>query len=314
MLALLTAFILDLFIGDPVYYFHPVRIIGRAIQDVESSLRYRIKNEKVAGAILALGIPMMVFLVTGVLLLSIKELSYEFFWALNVFGIYSALSVHDLKKHVIVVYENLKEGNLDKARRSLAKIVGRDTHSLDEKEIVRAGVETVAESTVDGIVAPLFYAAIGGAPLALAYKAVNTLDSMIGHKNERYLKFGYVAAKQDELWNWIPARIAYLAGCVAAFFMRVKFKEAWHAGWKYGLQAAHGISAIPEATFAGAMGLQLGGRNSYQGRVEDRPLLGEGSRDFNPHHIHMSVNLMMATSWTTLFLCGPIIVIKDWML
>ncbi len=298
MLAL--AFLLDLWIGDPVYRFHPVRLMGWAIERAEIFLRRMVTREKIAGAILALTFPFLVFFFVWGLLFLLGKFHALLAWLVSLFGIYSAISIHDLRKEGLQIYKDLEQGDLGDARRNLARIVGRETDSLEEREVLRAGIETIAESTLDGVIAPLFYAAMGGAPLALAYKAVNTLDSMIGHLNERHRDFGFIAAKQDELWNWIPARLAYFAIAVAAFVLNFRAKEALSAGWRDGIIASSGNGAIPEATFAGALGLRLGGVNIYEGRAVEKPFLGFIEKDFDLEDLKKSLNLMLAASWTAL--------------
>ncbi len=301
MFTLTIAFLLDLLIGDPVYSFHPVRVMGKVIDRAETFLRSKVRREKLAGGILAVSFPAAVFLVVWLLIFFLEKINFWFGWAANLYGIYASLSIRDLRKEGIHIYQDLVKGDIQKARTDLARIVGRDTQELDEKNIIRAAVETTAESTVDGMIAPLFYAAIGGAPLALVYKAVNTLDSMMGHLNDRYRDFGFVAAKQDELWNWIPARISYYVIALASFFFNRRVKEASFAGWQDGMSTSYGNSAIPEATFAGAMGLKLGGPSTYQGRLVEKPFLGFRKKDFEREDLMTSLNLMMVASWISLF-------------
>ncbi len=356
MFTLVIAFLLDLAVGDPVYSFHPIRVMGKIIDRAEIFLRSVIqsmslrakrsdpdfsaeiasylltligiksktstalasnnkidesqasqksllamtRNEKIGGAILALLFPIIVFLFFHFLIFFLGKIHFALGWAVNLYGIYVSLSIHDLRKEGIRIYGDLGNGDLEKARIDLARIVGRDTNSLDKKEILRAAIETTAESVVDGIVSPLFYAALGGAPLALAYKAVNTLDSMIGHLNERYRDFGFFAAKQDEFWNWIPARLSYYLIAVASFFTNGRVRESLFTGWQDGVGAPYGNSAVPEATFAGALGLQLGGPSTYQGRLVEKPLLGIAKKDFDREDLKQSIHLMMAASWVSL--------------
>jgi len=302
-MSLVLAFLADLCFGDPQYRFHPVRIMGRIIGQGETLLRRCISYEKLAGALLALIFPSIVFLFVWFLLLWAEKIHYLLAQVINIFGIYTAISVHDLKKEANKIFEDLNSKNLEKARKDLAGIVGRDTDNLDEKEIVRATVETVAESTVDGVVAPLFYAALGGAPLALAYKAVNTLDSMIGHLNERYRDFGYVAAKQDMWMNWIPARLSYVMIACASFVVTGRTRQAFWTGWKQGVKSGAN-SAIPEATFAGALGVQLGGCNTYYGgKMVEKHFLGKPDRPLQDSLIAESIKLMIAASWVALLIC-----------
>ncbi len=303
-----VAFLLDLLFGDPVYSWHPVRLMGWAIEKGETFLRKTVSKERWAGGILAISLPVSTFLFACILIAWAGRIDAGLAWGLQVFGIYTALSIHDLRREALRIYEDLKQGNIPKARQDLGRIAGRDTGSLSMPEIVRGTVEAVAESSVDGIIAPLFFAALGGAPMALAYKAVNTLDSMIGHLNDRYRDFGFVAARQDELWNWLPARLSWPVTALAAFFFRQNAKAAFVSGWRDGVALGHGNSNIPEAAFAGALGLRLGGSSIYQGRLVEKPFLGIALKDFEPGDILRSVKLMMWVSW--IFLAISVLILK----
>ncbi len=302
---MIFAFLLDLGIGDPVYPFHPVRMMGKVIERMEGALRRRIRNERFAGALLALSLPAVVFGGAWAVIFLLQKVHPALAWFMNLLGIYTSISVSDLRSEAMKIYHDLGRGEVEKARMDLSRIVGRDTEALDQKGILRASIETVAESTVDGILAPLLYAAAGGAPLALAYKAVNTLDSMIGHLNERYRDFGFIAAKQDELWNWIPARISYYGIALASFFIHRKAKQALAAGWRDGMAADQGNSAIPEAAFAGSLGLELGGPSAYQGRLVAKPFLGFQTKNADREDLLKSIRLMIAVSW--IGLCAAVL-------
>jgi len=299
---LILAFLADLCFGDPQYWFHPVRIMGLIIENAESFLRRHISVQRLAGALLAISFPLLVFGVVWLVLFWAGRINFILAQVINVLLIYTAISVHELKREGVQVFQDLENHHLEKARGDLARIVGRDTQHLDEPEIVRAAVETVAESTVDGVIAPLFYAALGGAPLALAYKAVNTLDSMIGHMNDRYRDFGFVAARQDHWINWVPARLAYFVTAIAAVLIKSRPADAWAIGWKHGMCSKEN-SSVPEATFAGALGIRLGGCNMYQGRVVQKPFLGMPHRPLGRGVILESIKLMVISSWVTLLLC-----------
>ncbi len=299
MLELIAAFLLDLAIGDPVYPYHPARLMGHAFTSAENFLRARMVNEKIAGAILAFSLPASVFLLSMAVIAVLARIHPLLGFAAAVFGIYSSVSVRDLHQEGERVLRDLEKGDLPAARMNVGRIVGRDTESLDEKEVTRAAVEAISESTVDGIIAPLFFAALGGAPLALAYKAVNTLDSMIGHQNQRYQSFGFFAAKQDEFWNWVPARLSLLLTAAAVFLMRGRTREAWQAGWQHAL-SLRGNSAVPEASFAGALGVRLGGPSTYQGRLVEKPYLGNADKELEIFDLRKSLQLMIAVSWLAL--------------
>lgn len=300
MLELAAAFLVDLAVGDPVYTFHPVRLMGAFIARGETFSRRLIRNEKLAGILLAVSLPLIVWSVCSALLYFLHQIHPALFWTVNAAGIYSALSMHDLRKEGFRVYHHLKKNDLDSARQDLARIVGRDTGNLSKEEIVRGTVETVAESTLDGIIAPLFFAALGGAPLALAYKAVNTLDSMIGHKTERYLHFGWFAARQDEIWNRIPSWLSAWIIPAAAFFVNGRLSEAAYVAWNDGVAAPHGSGTVPQAAFSGALGLQFGGLSYYKGVEVSKPKLGFKQREFDPEDIPKSIRLMVISAWISL--------------
>ena len=300
MVTLFFAFVLDLVLGDPVYSFHPVRLMGRGIQAGENFLRRWIPDAKKAGAVLAFVFPPLIFFGTWWVLIFLIRIHFLLGWILNLFLIYSSLSIGDLEKEAIRIYADLRKNDLDNARRHLSGVVGRDTETLDKNGIIRASVETIAESLLDGVLSPLFYAALGGAPAAMAYKAVNTLDSMVGHLDEKYRDFGFWAAKQDEFWNWLPARISCYLIAAGSLFFNQRAGEALFAGQQHGAESSSGNGAIPEAAFAGALGLRLGGPSTYQGRTIDKPFLGFPLKDFDPEDILKAVRLMKGTSWISL--------------
>jgi adenosylcobinamide-phosphate synthase len=282
-LLIVIAYVTDLGFGDPAWTLHPVRIIGKLISKLEMILRRSVDKQKLAGIILAVSVIGITWAGTfGIIKISgvfNKYLS----WAISVFFIYTSLSVKDLKTHGMKVYNCLKREDLINARSNLSFMVGRDTNGLEKKDIIRAAVESVSESIVDGIISPLFYAFMGGAPLAMAYKAVSTLDSMVGYKNERYKHLGWASAKIDDISNFIPARISAVLISVSA---RISGKDGWRA-WKTALRDGNKNpspnSGIPEAAVSGALGIRLGGLNFYRGIPNEKPFIGE---DFNVLHIN----------------------------
>jgi len=211
----------------------------------------------------------------------------------------------------VTVYRALKEDNLELARERVSRIVGRDTRDLDEEEIVRATIETISESTVDGIISPLFYAVLGGAPLAMAYKAVNTLDSMVGYKSEKYLQFGWFSAKLDDMVNYIPARISIVLIPIASLIVRQRGLMALKIIFRDGKKSPSPNAGIPEAGFAGALGIQLGGINFYQGVKEYRPILGEKLKKKSPKDILKAIWLSCTVSML-MFLSGLAILNYYW--
>ena len=269
--------------------------MGKAIEYFEKLLRKHLRYEKVGGAALAL------IILSGTVALSWLFLKVACFFHLGtvfaaLFG-YFALSIKGLRDGALRVHQALNDGDLEEARTQLSHLVGRDTKNLSEKEIVRATVETVAENTVDGAIAPLFYLILGGPVPALTYKAINTLDSMVGYKNKRYLDFGWAAAKLDDIANYIPARLAGLLIPASAWLLKKRVGESWQIRWRDGGKHPSPNSAIPEAAVAGALGIRLGGMNYYQGEPSQKPFLGNSEEEISLHHIRETTQLMYLTSF-----------------
>ena len=284
---------MDLTLGDPRWLPHPVRGLGWAIQKGEGWLRAQVRDELWAGRLLAAGIVLGTWCAVQAALRAASILSPCVFRAAEVAFLYVCLSTRDLAVESWPVYRALKDGDLSKARRDVSMIVGRDTRELDEREISRAAVETIAESAMDGIVAPLFYAAIGGVPFCCVYKAVNTLDSMVGYRSARYIRFGRAAAVLDHWMNVVPAR-------VTAGLLRL-------AGWLLGLRAGPSgprdpriqkeNSFVAEAAMGEALGVQLGGVNFYQGKPVDTPPMGQDRRPLNKERIPDAIRVMYLASF-----------------
>lgn len=306
MKELITAYILDLIVGDPHWLPHPVRIIGKVIEYLAGVLRKNNQNqraEKIKGIFLTVITVGLSYYIIYFLIYIAGIISPGLKFAFSSFFIFTALSTKNLGEEAFSVYRALKENNLELARERVSRIVGRDTRDLDENEIVRATVETVAENTVDGIISPLFYAVLGGAPMAMAYKAVNTLDSVVGYKNEKYLYFGWFSAKLDDLANYLPARISVLLIPVASLMLRQRGLAALRAIFRDGKKSPSPNAGIPEAGFAGALGIQLGGVNFYQGVEEYRPILGEKLKEISSKDILKAIRLSYTVS-ILMFLVG----------
>ncbi len=300
MLEVTIAYLLDLLIGDPRWLPHPVVGMGKFIARGETLLRRYIHQERFAGCILSLTLVIgTYFLVKGAVWIGcyLHPLGSKI---IEIFLIFTAISIKDLSVHAMDVYGATTDGDLNQARMLVAKMVGRKTDDLDKHEVIRAGVESVAEGITDGVVAPLFYAFLGGAPLALSYKAVSTLDSMIGHKDEKYARFGFAGAKLDDLANFIPARITGVLIPLAAFILRKNFRQSLIAILRDGQNHPSPNAGIPEAAVAGALGVRLGGINYYQGRIEKRPFIGQANVKLRPAHIKDSVHLMQISSFLML--------------
>ena len=286
----------DLLIGDPRWFPHPVRGIGLAIHWGERVLRRTIPWERVAGALLVAVIVGASYAGSWWLLHATMAHSSWVGFAVGVVLLFSCLSTRDLAIESRQVLKALEADDLPLARRRVARIVGRETHQLDVPEIVRATIETIAESTLDGIVSPLFYFILGGVPLAVAYKAVNTLDSMIGHRSARYLKFGWAAARLDTWANWIPARLSAVLFAVAAWLCRFRVSASWRCAWRDGHGGPVPNAGIPEAAVAGALGVRLGGVNWYEGRAVEMPSMGDPVQPLEPPRIREAIRLMYACS------------------
>lgn len=298
----LMAFLCDLIFGDPRWFPHPVRIIGFFIRHLEDFLRRYIFNLKVAGVILAVLVVGLTYLSVWGIIKAGREFNPLAGAALEVFFIYTAIALKDLKTHAMRVYSRLKDNDLVKARVLLSQVVGRDTGNLDEKEVARAAVETVGENFVDGILSPLFYVFIGGAPLALAYKAVSTLDSMVGYKNERYIDFGWASARLDDLANYIPARLSVLFLSLGSWVCGQDGSSAFRLALRDGRKNASPNSGLPEAAVAGALGVRLGGVNFYNCAAKTEPYLGDGVFQLEARHILESVRIVYASSFLALLL------------
>ena len=295
---LLLACALDAAVGDPRWLPHPVRGMSHLIVWFERAIRSAWTGPgalRVAGIALALGLPLFAFLLGDTLITAGAVIDERVGRGVGIFLACTTLAWRDLVDHVGAVIGSLKTGSLANARNAVSLIVGRDTDRLSEPELVRATIETIAESASDGVIAPLLYLAVGGAPLALAYKAVSTLDSMVGHRNDQYRDFGWASARLDDLVNWIPARVTAALTVVAAGFsmqgMRCAVRSA-SVFWRDGHKHPSPNSGRPEAAMAGALGIQLGGLNFYDGLPSERPRLGDEGETLAVKHIAQAKRTM----------------------
>jgi adenosylcobinamide-phosphate synthase len=306
---LLAAFALDLIFGDPRWLPHPVRGIGWTIQRTEIVLRrFAITPlaEKAAGVFLVVLIVSLVSFLSHFLIFTSSRISLSLGFALSVLLAFTTLAARDLGNAAKGVLRHLDAGEIAQARTGLSMIVGRDTADLDDQEIARAAVETVAENTSDGVIAPIFYLAMGGPALALAYKAVNTLDSMVGYRNEKYINFGWAAARVDDVANFIPARITAVLICLVANLFSIynsafrtphsALHAPWHIMLRDGNKHPSPNSGYPEAAMAGALGVRLGGPGAYAGIPSLKPFIGEAINRLDKKHIEKSVHLMYCTT------------------
>lgn len=288
-LAVLGGFGLDLLLADPAWMPHPVVGMGRAIAALEKWLRRLFPatpaGERAAGRVLAAALPLGTFaLAAGALALAYR-LHPAAGFALETLWCWQALALRGLADESGKVYAQLAKGDLPAARRAVSRIVGRDTGSLTAAGVTKAAVETVAENFSDGVAAPLFYLLIGGAPLGLAYKAVNTMDSMVGYKNKTYLHFGRAAARLDDAANFLPSRLAALLWIGAAGLAGFDGRGAWRIWRRDRLRHASPNSAQTESACAGALGVQLAGPAWYFGEYYDKPTIGDDTRPVEPADI-----------------------------
>ena len=299
ILLMLGGFILDGIFGDPAWLVHPVVIMGKAITALEKFLRKRLPNtlegERLGGRILAMALPVGTLLITGGVCWLFYRISPILGFAIELLWCAQALAAKGLAQESTNVYRELVKGDLPASRRAVSRIVGRDTAELTSEGVTKAAVETVAENASDGVIAPLFYMMLGGAPLALVYKAINTMDSMVGYKNEKYLNFGRAAAKLDDAANYLPSRIAALLWIASAALTGNDAKSAWRIWRRDRRKHASPNSAQTESACAGALNVQLAGPATYFGKYCDKPTIGDAVRAIEPGDI-LRANKMMNTA------------------
>lgn len=291
------AYVLDLIFGDPQNVVHPVQVIGKIISAGEKVL-LRKKYKFLAGAVLNIFTVSITY--TSMYLISKSVKISAFFMIIEIYLMYTIFSINSLAREGNRVYRILKEGDIEKARKDLSYLVSRDTETMDEKMIIRSTMETISENTVDGIVAPMFYMFLGGMPLAMAYKAINTLDSMVGYKNEKYMDFGKFSAKVDDAANFIPARITGILIVFASMILGYDYKNSLKIFLRDRKNHSSPNSAHSEASVAGALGVQFGGKVSYFGKEINKPTIGDKIKDFELEDIRKNIRIMYVTSFLSL--------------
>lgn len=310
---LLAAVILDLLIGDPRIYTHPVVLIGKVIKFFEKKLKNSSGSEsiqKIKGIILVIIVLLLTFMVTYLLIFIGSALNYYLGIIVKILILYTTLAIKGLSKAALEIYNQLDEGNLAGARSSLNMIVGRDTDKLKENEIIRGTIETVAENTSDGIIAPLFYFFLGGPIAAVLYKAVNIMDSMLGYKNEKYKYFGWVAACLDDVANYIPARLSAILIVFSSYIYRKDYKKSFKIVMRDAKKHVSPNAGYPESAIAGALNIQLGGINYYFGKVSKKALLGDKIVDFKSTHIKETLYLMFISTFSFVLMQSIINIIR----
>ncbi len=290
-----AGFILDLIFGDPAAVPHPIIYIGRLISFCDKRL-YSEKHALARGALMTAAVCVVSFAVPFALLYVFGRISVYLWAAAEIFWIFQILACKSLYTESMKVYYAMKTDGIDGAREKLSYIVGRDTKCLSETEVIAAAVETVAENTTDGVTAPLIYTAIGGAPAGFLYKAVNTLDSMVGYKNERYNLFGRASARLDDIANFIPSRICALLMIIACGLNGLDMRGAWRIFRRDRLNHLSPNSAQTESVIAGALGIQLGGTHDYFGKPVEKPTIGDKTRELEWEDLRRTNRVMVTTA------------------
>ncbi len=306
LLAIFTAVLLDWLLGDPYSWPHPVKLIGNSISLFLKGQPNHPKGKYIYGFFLWLATVGLTAGTSYLLLRVSARFSPVLYWVLWIYLAYTCLSTRCLAMEALKVLKTLKTGTIEEARYQVSMIVGRDTSQLTAEEISKATIETVAENTSDGVIGPLLCLFIGGPVLAMAYKAVNTLDSMVGYKTEKYRQIGFVSAKLDDLANLIPARITWICLMIASHILELDSKNACRIGFRDRYQHASPNSAFSEAVVAGALGIQLGGAHIYHGEWVDKPTIGEAVRPVAFADIETTVHLLYMSTTVSLLLFSAI--------
>ena len=297
MIEIILGFLLDLIVGDPQNPIHPIRIIGSLCKTVEKFFRSILKRYlKVAGLLTWILVVFIVFIFNYLLLKVTYRINPSVTMILGSVMIYFCISTKALKIEGLKVVKYVIKDDIEGARKQLSYIVGRDTKNLDKESILKAVVETVAENMSDGVIAPLFYAGIGGAPLAFLYKAVNTMDSMFGYKNDKYIEFGYFPAKLDDVFNYIPARLSGYFIVVVSFILGLDYKNSFKIYKRDKNNHSSPNSAHPEAAVAGALNFQLGGPKYYFGKLVEKQTIGDDREKIDINKVNNTNNILYCSA------------------
>ncbi|WP_250228073.1 adenosylcobinamide-phosphate synthase CbiB [Anaeropeptidivorans aminofermentans] len=300
ILIISAGFLLDMLFGDPKWLYHPVIAIGKLISFMERGLRKLFpkdsKGELAAGFFLAVLVPLISWGTAFFILFIAKRINLYLYYGIEIFMCFQIFAMKSLKNESMNVYEKVQAKDFEGARTAVGRIVGRDTKNLDFKGITKAAVETVAENLCDGVTAPMFFIFIGGAPLGFFYKAVNTMDSMVGYKNEKYFYFGKVAARLDDVMNFIPSRLSAFMIIASAFMLNMDYKNAWKVFKKDRLNHKSPNSAQTESAAAGALRVELAGNAYYFGELYEKPTIGKALKEIEPEDIPSVNKLLYASS------------------
>ena len=313
--AIVAGFILDLIFGDPHWLPHPICLIGNLIGFLEKNLRRLLAPGKTAlllgGALMVVIVFSLSYAVPYAVLMLAEQVSPWLRFALETVMFYQIFATKCLRDESMKVYTALHNNDLEDARVKLSWIVGRDTKELTAEEVTKGAVETVAENTADGIIAPMFYMFIGGAPLAFLYKGINTMDSMVGYKNDKFLYFGRCAAKLDDVANFIPARITGILMILASYFLNMNAAGAWKIFWRDRYNHLSPNSAMTESVTAGALNIQLGGDHYYFGKLVHKDTIGDNIRPVVAEDIVAVNNLLYMTAVISLLLFSLVYLVNS---
>lgn len=299
-----VAFGMDLIFGDPKFIPHPVTGIGKLVSFLEKKLIH-LKNQKLWGMVMNIAV---VAIVSGLAYIASK------FYFAELYFMYTVFATKSLSEEGIKIYKLLKLGVLEAARKKLSYLVTRNTENMDSKTVIRSTMETLSENITDAITAPLFYMIIGGLPLAMAYKAINTMDSMVGYKNEKYINFGWFSAKLDDIANFIPARITGgIIIPVAVFILKYDYKNSFKIFRRDRKNHESPNSAHTEAAVAGALGVQFGGKTEYFGKVYEKELIGDKLKEFEPDDIFKNVRIVYMSAVTGLIIMCAVSGLIKWL-
>ncbi len=298
---LLSAFILDLILGDPVYRLHPVRLIGNLIDKLYRLLRDAPLNKRISGILILSSVILICTSIYFLICLILGKFKFLF----DMYLTYSFIALKDLFDHIHPILDALKKEDMNEARRLLSYVVGRDTEKLNKEGIIRACVETIAEGFVDGFLSPIFWFFVGAlfgypVPFMMGYKIINTLDSMLGYKSEELREIGWVSARCDDILNFIPARMSFIFLFLGAILCRKDAINALRIALRDRLKHSSPNSAHPEAFFAGALGIRLGGPTYYFYGLVDKPWIGDSKNTPNLSHIADSIKLARTSSFITI--------------
>ncbi len=312
--AIVVGFILDLIFGDPHWLPHPICLIGNLIGFLDKKLRklfgFSEQGLLIGGALLVVLVAGLAYVVPYLILHFASLVSWKLAFVIESIMFYQIFATKCLKDESMLVFKSLAKNDLVDARVKLSWIVGRDTKELTEEEVIKGTVETVAENTADGIIAPMFFMFLGGAPLAFLYKGINTMDSMVGYKNDTYLYFGRAAAKMDDVFNFIPARITGIIMIVASYFLNMNACGAWKIFWRDRYNHLSPNSAMTESVAAGALNIQLGGGHYYFGKWVPKKTIGDNIRPVVKEDIMAVNNLLYLTAIISMMLFSLISLLR----